>query len=107
MTEQCEPCPAGDGDTLKHSPRSATQHCSLAQGRFRWAAQRSGDKDQRNLDNSRVLWRRNLEQNRRDVVRDGCTFSHLCSALWELLSNLAWPDVSASGALEQVQISPE
>ncbi len=34
-----------------------------------WAAAELFDKQQRVLDNARVLWRRNLEQNRRDVVR--------------------------------------
>ena len=34
-----------------------------------WTAAEHFDKQQRVLDNARVLWRRNLEQNRRDVVR--------------------------------------
>ena len=38
-----------------------------------WTAAELFDKQQRVLDNARVLWRRNLEQNRRDVVRS--TFS--------------------------------
>ena len=34
-----------------------------------WTAAELFDKQQRVLDNARVLWRRSLEQNRRDVVR--------------------------------------
>ena len=71
-------------------------------GRFRWAAQRSGDKDQRNLDNSRVLWRRNLEQNRRDVVRNGFTLA-VTSSTEELPPlQYAWPSVSATKATERL-----
>ena len=70
--------------------------------RFRWAAQRSGDKDQRNLDNSRVLWRRNLEQNRRDVVRNGFTLAVTSSTEGIPPLQYAWPSVSATKAVEKV-----
>ena len=73
MTEQREPSSARHGYLHVHSPPICSSALFAGAGRFRWAAQRGRDKDQRNLDNSRVLWRRNLEQNRRDVVRNWCT----------------------------------
>ena len=47
---------------------------------MRWDAVQNGDEEQRELDNARVLWRRNWEQNRREVVRTCCSAERSCTA---------------------------
>lgn len=70
-----------------------------------WTAAELFDKQQRVLDNARVLWRRNLEQNRRDVVRTtfaraSCHFKpntthqaalSLCLKMLYAFSQTKWP----------------